>query len=325
MITSEIIVACSQCQLKAYFLLCTKKIGTPHEYSSILKVKTKTNREDYFNQLKFNDPETIPYFFDGVKKGIPMMLGANLKFRDMKVYADVLTKVEETPSTNENLYIPTLVIGKQKIGKEDKLHLAFISYIFSKLHHGESPTGYIVGDEKKIYKLKLVSFYKDINQILKTLRNWTSSRKPDAPPIILNKHCSHCQFQKDCEEKARKRDDLSLLGGISLKSIQKYQKKGIFTVSQLSHLFRPRKQRKRKNHKIPLLYRPELQALALCTKKIYIQKLLELPRHHIEIFLDIEGIPDQDFYYLIGIMVSKDEDQTYYCFWANSINEEQKI
>ena len=49
---------------------------------------------------------------------------------------------------------------------------------------------------------------------------------------------------------------------------KKYQKKGIFTVEQLSYVFRPRR---RKKGKSMLRFSPELQALAIRTNKIYIR------------------------------------------------------
>jgi predicted RecB family nuclease len=119
---------------------------------------------------------------------------------------------------------------------------------------------------------------------------------------------------------------LSLLSRINSKDVQKYHNKGIFTIAQLSYLFKPRKQRKgKKKSKIPLRYRPELQALAIRTKNIYIQELPEISRHKVELFLDIEGSPDQDFYYLIGLLISDGDKQLFHSFWADSKNDEQKI
>ena len=72
-------------------------------------------------------------------------------------------------------------------------------------------------------------------------------------------------------------------------------------------------------------YRPELQALAIRTEKIYIQELPKISKNEVELFLDIEGIPDQDFYYLIGLLVSSSKEQSYYSFWADSTKDEKKI
>ena len=35
------------------------------------------------------------------------------------------------------------------------------------------------------------------------------------PDLVLNRHCSQCEFQGRCYKQARATDDLSLLGGMS--------------------------------------------------------------------------------------------------------------
>jgi len=326
MITSEIAVAYTQCKLKAYFLLCTDKKGISHEYISILEEEAKKNRAEYFSKIKMEKPETKIYSSDSMKKGIPILLEANLTFGDLRVYADVLMRAKEISSQRMHNYTPTLVVGTYKISKEQKFQLAFIGYVLSNIQKEKSVSGTIVGSGNNVHKIKLEAFYKEVGAVLKNLKTWTEDSKLEPPPIILNKHCPYCPFQKDCEAKAIENDDLSLLSRMSPKDIKKYQKKGIFSIKQLSYLFRPRKQRKgKKKKKIPLRYRPELQALAIRTEKIYIQELPELSRHEVELFLDIEGIPDQDFYYLIGLLVVSSDKQLSYSFWTDSINDEQQI
>jgi hypothetical protein len=63
---------------------------------------------------------------------------------------------------------------------------------------------------------------------------WIQDPKPGIPPVILNKHCPYCYFQKDCEAKAAEKDDLSLLSGMTPKALQKYQKKGVPSASMCS-------------------------------------------------------------------------------------------
>jgi predicted RecB family nuclease len=103
-------------------------------------------------------------------------------------------------------------------------------------------------------------------------------------------------------EIAIKEDSLSLLGSISIKRIKNFEKKGIFTIKQLSYLYRPRKRGKRTRHE-HVSHKYELQALALRTSNIYIQdKPLEIPTHDIEIFIDLECLPDENLYYLFGVL-----------------------
>ncbi|MEK7396258.1 MAG: TM0106 family RecB-like putative nuclease, partial [Candidatus Poribacteria bacterium] len=133
------------------------------------------------------------------------------------------------------------------------------------------------------------------------------------------------QFQKICKDQAEQEDSLSLLDSISTpKAIRKYEKKGIFTVKQLSYTFKPRKRKKRAKNPA-VVHKPELQALAIRTGKIYLQELPELSRSPVELFLDIEGIPDQCVYYLIGLLVCENETSSYHSFWADALQDEADI
>src|SRR5207302_7395391 len=70
-----------------------------------------------------------------------------------------------------------------------------------------------------------------------------NSREP--PPLVLNRHCAVCDFQQRCRGLAIERDNLSLLSAMSGKERAKFNSKGIFSITQLSYGYRPRR-RKRK-------------------------------------------------------------------------------
>lgn len=75
----------------------------------------------------------------------------------------------------------------------------------------------------------------------------------------------------------------------------------------------------------PPHFDPEIQALAIRTGKIYIQTVPEIQRTDIELFLDIEGVPDQQFSYLIGLLTCDHETITHHSFWADTMEEEKSI
>ena len=108
------------------------------------------------------------------------------------------------------------------------------------------------------------------------------------------------------------------------KLLKHYEKKGIFTIKQLSYLFKPRKTKKRAGKADPL-HKPELQALAIRTGKIYVQDIPNLPTKEVELFLDLEGVPDTDSYYLIGLLVREEQVESYHAFWADEPKDEGKI
>ena len=81
------------------------------------------------------------------------------------------------------------------------------------------------------------------------------------PRLILNKHCHACLYEKRCLDQAKRDDNLSLIG-LREKEIRKFNKKGIFTINQLSYTFRPRRRNKRLKTYTPLHYYA-LKALAI--------------------------------------------------------------
>src|SRR5260370_11797517 len=62
----------------------------------------------------------------------------------------------------------------------------------------------------------------------------------------------------------------------------------------------------------------ELQALAIRTGKVHVEHLPELPRSSVKLFLDFEGVPDCDSYYLAGLLVCRDGQAEYEPFWADA-------
>ena len=134
----------------------------------------------------------------------------------------------------------------------------------------------------------------------------------------------NCQRTKDvCLRKLLASDDISLIDRISRKQISQYEKKGIFTLNQLSYTYKLRKRSKklRENY----LFKPELQALSIRTKKVFIQKIPEFNSSECELYFDIEGINEQQDYYLFGILISKNTNEDYQYYYAKSVNEERKL
>jgi hypothetical protein len=147
---------------------------------------------------------------------------------------------------------------------------------------------------------------------------------PVPPDLVLNRHCAECEFQTRCRQKAVEQDDLSLLAGMNAKERQKFRNKGIFTVTQLSYTFRPRRRRKRLRDKREK-YHHSLKALAIREKKIHVVGRPELKIEGTPVYLDVESLPDRDFYYLIGLRIGNSESALQHSLWADTVEDEGKI
>jgi predicted RecB family nuclease len=252
---------------------------------------------------------------------------ANLKTGDLEAYCDVLTKVASTRRGDHKPvgYEPTIVLGTSGIEKDDVLALSFAGYVLGQVQ-GKIPTaGHLVtlGGERR--RINLQAEYNTVKSIIARLRDWSTDSSVQPPSVVLNKHCPYCPFKVACSALAEAADDLSLLDRMTPKAMGRYHSKGIFTVTQLSFQFKPRRRKRRCNLQRPLNFNVELQALAVRTRKIYIQVLPEIEKTDTALFVDIEGVPDRKFSYLIGLLITDRGSAAQHSFWADSAKDEKSI
>ena len=161
--------------------------------------------------------------------------------------------------------------------------------------------------------------------IRKTVHQIESLISEDSPPdLILNRNCSTCGFQDVCRERAVGKNELTLLSNLPTKERARLNRKGIFTVSQLSFTFRPRRRIKRLAAK-PEKYHHSLKTLAIRENKIHV---VGNPQLHIDgtpIYIDVEGLPDRNLYYLLGILVEDERGIFQQYFWADTYRDEESI
>ena len=322
-ITSEIVVAYSLCPRKAFLLLEGKEKGKPHEYVEILEEQRKQNRNDYLDTLCEKDM-AVAFTEENMKNRSDVLIKAIIKYDDLQAHCDALTKIETSSSLGRFSYEPTVVIGTNKVTKEDKLKLSFVGSVIGAVQGRLPASGAVIAMEGRRQRVKLESHYKTITPAIETLRGWITSSSLQRPSLILNKHCPYCLFKGKCEEEAREKDHLSLLRGISAKEVEKHNERGIFTVTQLAYTYRPRRQKKSEG-KIVSKYYHSLKALAIRDQKTYIVNKPDIPSCDTRIFLDVEGDPDRDLYYLIGMIICHKNTFKKHSFWADKEEDEEKI
>ena len=325
-INPEIVVANVQCPRKAYLLLHSDEVGKVNEYIAILERQKSVNHNEYVGNLKHQHSDVQPYSDRNLRNGSSFLIDGKLEAKGCEAACGILTKVSLPSLLGEHSYEPTIFVGTHQINGDQKLELIFVGHILGQVQGRPPVTGRIINAELKSHQISLESSYKILTPILQDLEGLIQAESPELPSLILNKHCPYCQFQNVCQTQAEKADNLSLLDRASAKVLQHYEKKGIFTVKQLSYLYKPRRRNKRAK-KAPLrLHKLELQALAIRTNKIYLHELPQLVRKPVELFLDIEGIPDQQYEYLIGLLVCDETNLCkYYSFWADTRGDEAQI
>ena len=260
----------------------------------------------------------------------------NLKSAQWRITVDVVLEtedlntqilaVERIPSEGRGKpaqFIPIRFIFRNKLTQDDKLLLAFDAFVLSEMLGREVSLGKIIhGDDHATLKMKTSALFGEVRKRIEKITALLSNSTP--PDLVLNRHCAECEFQSRCRKIAVEKDDLSLLSGMSEMERSRHRSKGIFTVTQLSYTFRPRRTPKRAKNPAKPRYLA-LQALAIRENTVYIHGTPIFPQSKTQVYLDIEGLPDRDFYYLIGAMVVSDGQETFHSFWANAQADEPTI
>jgi predicted RecB family nuclease len=210
----------------------------------------------------------------------------------------------------------------EEVSLREKLLLAYSALVVGKAT-GTVPThGQIIyGEHCNVIKVILSTFIAKVEQMIHDIEKLGAQKEQ---PLFLCPHCDACEFRTKCHSRAVEEDNMSLLGGMHRGHIEQQNKKGIFTLHQFSHTFRPRRTPKRaRNPAKPRHF--ALQALALRENKVYIHGTPELPSAEPAIYVDIEGLPGSRFFYLIGMLVVSDNNATYQFFWADNKSQQESV
>jgi predicted RecB family nuclease len=258
-------------------------------------------------------------------KGVTWCLAIDVRW-GTKELESRLQAVERIPSEGPGRpaqFIPYRFEFANKLAKEHKLLLAFDALLLSEVLGREVTLGKIVhGDSYVTQKVNIPDFTSEVRKRIKEITAFLAGNSP--PDLVLNRHCGQCEFKPRCSTQAREKDELSLLSGISEKDRQRLHRKGIFTVTQLSYTFRPRRRRRESRGKQEK-HHHSLRALAVRENKIHAVSIPDLKFEGTPVFLDVEGLPAQDFYYLIGIRIQAADGSVQHSFWADDAKEEKLI
>jgi predicted RecB family nuclease len=320
-ITPDLVEAYSLCPRKAFLLMtgATPRPG-PHDYEVVVREQAEANRQAHCARLA-EGGEVVP--FGGLAEmaaGREIVADVDLTADGLHARCDSLTKVTEPSRFGRFSYEPVKVIGACRASRPDALGLVYQGLVLGEVQGRPSSSGTLVLLGNRPSKVKLAGKYKEVRRIVEALRAWTSQPVGDAPPIVLNKHCPSCPFRDACLQQAEREDNLTLLDRMTPELMRKYRNKGIFTVTQLSYIYKPRRSRKKAKRQVR--HSLELQALAIRTGKVHVEHLPELPRSPAELFLDIEGVPDRDTYYLAGLRVCRGGEAEYESYWADDATGE---
>ena len=327
LITDEIFRAFLNCETKSY-LKSSGDAGPQRELveweqscfddfrqKCLVKLRTDFGENEYLvGTSSLQNPETSK---------CRLIVDCVLQSQGLQSRLHALERSTAPVSRKNGSFIPIRCVPSNKITKHDKLLLAFDALVLSTTSAEMPLFGKIVhGNEQRVVKVQLATLMETTKGIVRKIT--AQQANPTSPQLILNKHCPECEFQPRCRQIAMEKDELTLLSRMSERERRKQHSKGIFSVTQLSHTFRPRRRPKRLASKLAK-YSHALKALAIRERKIHIAGKPKLNLEGTPVFLDVEGIPDQGFYYLIGLRIKSDDSYVQHSFWANERSDEREI
>jgi predicted RecB family nuclease len=234
-VTSHILEAFLKCPTKC-FLRALGETGLGNPYADWVSAQNASYLRDGIRTLKEgvanSDCITGPLDIRTLKSGTwRLATDSKVSAQSIESTLHAVERVRcETPGELAQL-IPTRFIFTNKLGRHDRLLLAFDALVLSEALGREPGLGKIIhGDDRTVLKLKTASMKGDLRNIIDKIATLLSHQAP--PDLVLNRHCPECEFQRRCTQKAIEEDDLSLLAGITEEERSRYRSKGIFTVRQ---------------------------------------------------------------------------------------------
>jgi predicted RecB family nuclease len=326
-VTLDLLDGYLNCKYKAY-LRSAGHEGIKSEYEAMLIESRRELRLKAIEKIQTQHPEHahakgVALTRSALSKATPFILDADLRDDCFSVHFDGLKKVDGRSDLGDFHYQPVLFYEGRHIRKAQRLLLEVLGLLLSRVQ-GKTPSRGVIyhGSEGTP---TMVRFSADLKAAEILLSEILRMQQGDvAPKLLLNDHCPICEFRPKCRAQAMKEDHLSLLRGLGEKEIKSYGRKGVFTLTQLAHTFRPRRGGKRSDRHSTHRYHA-LQALAIRDKRVYVLGAPNVPSGAVRIYLDAEGKPAEGYVYLLGMIVCEGDAEHRYSFWADSKDKERDI
>uniref|UniRef100_Q01TS6 Transposase IS66 n=1 Tax=Solibacter usitatus (strain Ellin6076) TaxID=234267 RepID=Q01TS6_SOLUE len=326
-ITLEVLRGYLNCPYLAHLLLAGKA-GVKSDYEIVISELEQEVRLNVVARLRSQHTDQdlvtgVSLDAAALSNGTAYVLNAELQRDGFSIHFDGLKRVAGRSRLGNFQYVPLLFCGTNHIHKTQRHLLEALGLLLSRVQ-GVAPSFGIIyhGSHCAATKVRLPLGLPAANERFDEV---TQIQRGDTlPKLLLNPHCPACQFRQHCHSAAVEQDSISLLGGLKQKELKRFARKGLFTLTQLAHTFRPRRKGKRSDRRSNHRYHA-LQALAIRDKRVYVLGAPDLISRDVQIYLDVESNPDEGFVYLVGMIVRDGSGETRHSFWADTKDQEREI
>ena len=326
-ITLDAFESLLHCKMKARLRLSLQQ-GVKSHYEAMIteirhQVRLKAIEKISSNYNADSIARALPVKRSALAAGAAFVLDAELINRAYAMHFDGLRRVDGSSALGDFHYVPVIFAEPRRIRKPQRLLLEVLALLLSTVQGKIPRTGVVYhGPDCKTTTVRFATHLKQAEGLRDEMARILVSET--SPNLMLNNHCSICEFRQQCHTQAVQEDNLSLIRGIGEKEIKGYGRKGLFTLTQLAYTFRPRRNpkqpdglSKQRNH--------ALHAMAIRDRKVYVLGKPEIPLSPVRMYLDMEGNSEEGFIYLIGVIVCEGDREERFSFWADNKDQEVDI
>ncbi|MGP1678422.1 MAG: IS66 family transposase [Burkholderiales bacterium] len=340
-VTASIFSAFLKCPTKARFLAIAELPPEPYfsdvegEISSLYKSRAKPRLSKKGHAGK---AVTFQQIINGRDLGpMPHWVDCDTTFYNLALpqHGSADHRARKSSSCGEVVPVRFSTWGKPDLS--ESLLICFGALSLAQVTGITAVTGALVyGDNLQHRTVRISDHIEPTNRAIRGIGALLQSSQE--PPLLLNKHCAVCDYLSKCHSKAIQQDDLSLLSGMTSKDRAKSLAKGILTISQLSYGYRPKRRKRTKPDadrsaksidptrvRSPTKNDNKLKALAIKKGQIHVVGAPTLEFEGVPTFIDVEGMPDRNFYYLVGIRFESEGELVERAFWADGPEGEREM
>ena len=222
-ITLDVFEALLNCKLKAHLRL-TLQEGVKSDYEAMITDLRHEVRQRAIDKIRINyNDDTIanalPVKRSTLRAGIPFVLDAELINQRNSIRFDGLKRVDGPSALGQFHYVPVNFAGPLQIRKSQRVMLAVLALLLSKVQGKVPRTGVIYhGRDCKATTVRFATHLKEAEAFCDEAARMLVSEHP--PKLLLNAHCPICEFRQQCHAQAVQEDNLSLIRGIGEKEIK---------------------------------------------------------------------------------------------------------
>ncbi len=325
-ITRSIVESYLDCRRRGHLLL-TGESHSPNDYEALIEqVRVDVVRNATEKILARQPANRVVH--GGIlsrsllRQGSAILVGTTLETEHFTLTIDALKRTPGRSQLGEFHYVPVLCLGVSGIRTEQRRLLELYAFLLADLQGRSLKKGvFYYGRECRSTTVRLPSDDGGARQLADELMDLQDA--DSAPKLLLNNHCAHCRFRQRCHQQAVEEDSLSLLRSLGEKEISRLNRKGIFNLTQLAYTFRPRRKGRRVQRSKRRYH--ELQAMAIRDQTIYVFGTPDLTLARVNVYFDVESLPDDGYVYLIGAIVVDGASEVRHSFWADNKEQESHI